>query len=216
MTEEEIIATLRHTELPTLLVEGVVDAAVYRWLESQLGIFRGNILPCSGRKMLLSIYSKRDMFPHGKIAWLADLDMWRFSSLPSDFDGVVFTTGYSIENDLYAGSRIEDLLDDHERKRHRRLLEVVCLWFAFEVGEFLEGREHQVRQRLRRVVDLDAMEINPRFAQERGYANPRPEPDGFDPGRIPAQSEGEDADGGTGRAPERFQTQGEVRPPGDH
>ncbi|MHB1558689.1 MAG: hypothetical protein ACYC61_14620 [Isosphaeraceae bacterium] len=174
MTEEEIIAYLGKTSLPTLLVEGVGDAAVYRWLESQLGIFNGNVLHCSGRTTLLSIYRKRDTFPHGKVAWLADLDMWRFSSPPSDLDGIVFTEGYSIENDLYAGSRIEDLLDDDERKRHRRLQEVVCRWFAFEVGEFLAGREHQVTHHPQRIVDAAEMVIAPGFVTKRGYAEPDP------------------------------------------
>ena len=158
--------------MPTLLVEGEDDAAIYRWLENQLGVFSGSVLFCSGRETLISIYRKRDMFPHGPIAWLADLDMWRFASPPADLDGIVFTTGYSIENDLYAGSQIEALLEEDERNRHGRLLSIVCRWFSFEVLEFLAGREAQVAHHIRRVVDLDAMDICPLFAHHRGYSEP--------------------------------------------
>lgn len=102
-TEAEIISYLQRTELPTLLVEGDDDAKIYRYLERRLGIFSGSTLACSGREVLISIYRKRNTFRHGKLAWLADLDLWKFSTPPSDLDGIIFTAGYSIENDLYAG-----------------------------------------------------------------------------------------------------------------
>ncbi len=172
MMEEEIIAYLGKTSLPTLLVEGEGDAAIYRWLEDRLGSFSGSVLFCSGRNSLISIYRKRATFPHGKLVWLADLDMWRFSAPPPDLGGIVFTAGYSIENDLYAGSRIEDLLGADERVRHQQLLTIVCRWFSFEVQEFLAGREAQVAHHIGKVVDLTNMEIRPLFARERGYSEP--------------------------------------------
>jgi hypothetical protein len=120
-------------------------------------------------------FLKRDSFQHGKLAWLADLDMWRFSQPPSDFAGVIFTTGYSIENDLYAGSQIEALLEEPERQRHRQLLNAICRWFAFEVQEFLAGREPQVGHRVRRVVDFSTMDIHANFRIIRGYSEPATE-----------------------------------------
>jgi hypothetical protein len=174
MTEEEIIAYLGRTSLPTLLVEGKDDAAIYRWLENELGGLTGSVLFCSGRDVLISIYRKRDTFPHGKLAWLADLDMWRFISPPADLDRIVFTTGYSIENDLYAGSQIEALLEEDERSRHSRLLSTVFRWFSFEVLEFLAGRESQVAHHVRSVVDLNVMDIRPNFASHRRYVEPDP------------------------------------------
>jgi hypothetical protein len=172
MTEKEIIDYLGRTSLPTLLVEGEDDAIIYRWLEEQLGIFSGSVLFCSGRDVLLSIYRKRATFSHGKIAWLADVDMWKFTSIPADLQGIIFTTGYSIENDLYAGSQIAALLEESEKSRHSRLLGVVCRWFAFEISEFLAGRDPQVGHQLRRVVDFTIMDICPRFAAFRGYSEP--------------------------------------------
>jgi hypothetical protein len=174
MTEQEIVEYLKRTSLPTLLVEGEDDAAIYRWLENQLGVFAGSVLFCSGRDVLISIYRQRDAFPHGKLAWLADLDLWRFGAPPAELDGIVFTSGYSIENDLYAGSQIEALLEENERSLHSRLLSVLCRWFAFEVLESLAGREGQVAHHARRVVDLDTMEIRPDFVSFRGYSEPDP------------------------------------------
>ena len=174
MTEKEIVDYIKRTSLSTLLVEGSNDAAIYRWLEYRLGVFSGNLLFCPGRDVRISIYRSREMFAHGKLAWLADLDMWRFSRPPSDLGGIVFTTGYSIENDLYAGTQIEALLDEHERSRHTRLLGILCRWFSFEVLEYLAGRDVQTAHHVRRMVDLDAMEMHSEFATQRGYSEPDP------------------------------------------
>ena len=47
----------------------------------------------------------------------------------------------SIENDIYVGSCIERYLDGPEQPLFRSLLDKVCKWFAFEIGELLQGRE---------------------------------------------------------------------------
>ena len=153
-------------------MEGEDDAAIYRWLEQQLGVFSGSILFCGGRDVLISIYRNRSTFPHKKVAWLADLDMWKFSAPPLDLAGIVFTTGYSIENDLYAGSDIESLLEAAERTQHSQLLKVVSRWFAFEVLEHQAGRLVEVGTHINRVVDFATMDISPTFAASRGYKEP--------------------------------------------
>ncbi len=157
-----------------MLVEGEDDAGIYRWLEHQLGIFAGNILICSGRNVLISIYQGRDSFPHGKLAWFADLDMWRFSTPPDDLAGIIFTSGYSIENDLYAGSDIESLMDAAERSQHSRLLAAACRWFAFEIHEFRAGREHKCATHIKRVVDLATFDIATAFVKSRGFTESAP------------------------------------------
>ena len=166
---------LKATGLPTLLVEGKDDASIYRWLERSIGVTLGSILICSGREVLISIYRKRDTFEHGKLAWLADLDMWRFATPPADLDGIIFTSGYSIENDLYAGSNIEVLLEPAERARHTQLLHTVCRWFVFEILEYSSGRRCEVATRINRVVDYDAGDIHHLFIAHRGYSEPPPE-----------------------------------------
>jgi len=172
MTESEIITYLGKTSLPTLLVEGDADAGIYRWVERQLGIFSGSILVCSGRDVLISIYKRRGTFPHGKIAWLADLDMWRYSSPPADLAGIIFTAGYSIENDLYADSDIESLLEPAERSQHARLLGVVCRWFAFEILEYQAGRTALTASHINQVVDFAVMDISAVFRAFRSFAEP--------------------------------------------
>ena len=79
------------------------------------------------------------------VAFVADRDMWLFSGIPSNYDGVIWTDGYSIENDLYAGTELENLLDAEEALEHQQLLDAIVEWFAFEVEEYLEGRPFEVK-----------------------------------------------------------------------
>ncbi|MBX3448914.1 MAG: hypothetical protein KF777_05095 [Planctomycetaceae bacterium] len=172
LTETELLAMLTKTSLPTILVEGDDDAAVYRWIEDRLGTFSGNILPCYGRTTLISLYQKRHLFPNKQLAWLADLDMWLFSPPPPEVDGLIFTSGYSIENDLYAGSDIERLLSGEEEIRYKGILAVVCQWFAFEVEEFLAGRSSRQAASIYNNVDFSVPELKAEFIAERGYVAP--------------------------------------------
>ena len=172
MTEEEIISILGKTNLPTVLVEGVDDAKIYRSLEDQIGVGSGSILICCGRGVLISIFRKRDTFKHGKLAWLADLDMYLFTQPPDDLAGIIFTSGYSIENDLYAGSDIESLFDVEDRDQHAQLLAAVCRWFAFEVIEHKAGREDRCATHVKQVIDHSTMNVRPDFVASRGFSEP--------------------------------------------
>jgi hypothetical protein len=98
--------------------------------------------------------------------------MWRFSSPPPDLAGIIFTTGYSIENDLYAGSNIESLLEPAERTLHSQLLSILCRWFAFEILEFQADRTPMVAEHIHRVVDFDIMDMSSEFCTWRGFTEP--------------------------------------------
>lgn len=172
LTEDEIVSYLKGTDKPTLLVEDTGDLTVYHWMEERLGMGYGAIYPCGGRTVLLSLYNRRGQFPNAKLVWLADLDMWRFSSPPPDLSGIIFTTGYSIENDIYAGSNIEQLLTSTEADQHRQVLSLLCEWMAFEIGQFRSGHQPEVACSVRSVIDFEAMTLCPNFCKRRNYASP--------------------------------------------
>lgn len=171
-TVEELVAALRHSSLPTVLVEGPEDMRIYRWVEERLGSQAANVLPTGGRENLLCVYMKRHKFADLPVAFVADRDMLLFSGIPSDYDGVIWTEGYSIENDLYAGAKLEDLLDPDERKDHQQLLDAIVEWFAFEVEECLEGRPYEVKKHCNQVVPLGQTQIDENFRNSRGFRPP--------------------------------------------
>lgn len=98
--------------------------------------------------------------------------MWLFSGIPPDYDELIWTEGYSIENDLYAGADLESLLDPEEAQEHRQLLDAVAEWFAFEVEEYLAERHFEVNIHCNRVVPPGRTEMDERFRKNRGFRSP--------------------------------------------
>lgn len=173
MTVDELVASLRHSDLPTIIVEGKEDMSIYRYLEAQLGIETADVLEVGGRKKLLSIFERRQEFPDLPVAFVADRDMWLFSGIPSEYEEVVWTEGYSIENDLYAGAKLENLLDTEEAQEYQQLLDAIVEWFAFEVEEYLAGRFFEVDNHCRKVVPLGQTQIDENFRNARNFRQPR-------------------------------------------
>jgi hypothetical protein len=60
--------------------------------------------------------------------------MWFFVDVPKDYEDIVFTDGYSIENDLYIESYFNSLLQPDDLKKFDNLIKELSIWFAFEVN----------------------------------------------------------------------------------
>ena len=175
MTVDECVALLRRTDLQTVIVEGTNDMQIYQWVERRVGIQKANVLPVGGRETLLAVYKRRNEFAHLPVAFVADRDLWLFSGIPPDYPDVIWTEGYSIENDLYAGASLEDLLNTDEVDEHRQVLEAIVEWFAFEIEEHLAGREPRVDTHCNEIVPLGQTEIDQGFRTRRGFRSPNEE-----------------------------------------
>ena len=49
-TVDELVETLRRSELPTVVVEGENDMQIYRWVEARVGNQNANVLPAGRQK----------------------------------------------------------------------------------------------------------------------------------------------------------------------
>lgn len=137
LTPDEIVAYLKRTSQPTALVEGCDDKVVYRHLESRLDDLDIDCLDCGGRPALLSVFDRRGEFADSPVIFIADKDMWHFTGIPSDYaSGIIFTQGYSIENDLYCRDFFESLLDPDEKRDFDCLIGSLSRWQAFHVVAF--------------------------------------------------------------------------------
>ena len=175
VTVDDWVTTLRHSQLPTVLVEGKDDVQIYQWTERRVGIQRANVLPVGGRETLLGVYQRRNEFAHLPVAFVADRDLWLFSGIPPGYPDVIWTEGYSIENDLYADADLEKLLDANEVPKHRQVLDSIIEWFAFEVEEHLAGREPRVDTHCNEIVPLGQTEMDQGFCTRRGFRPPTAE-----------------------------------------
>ena len=172
MTVDELVAALRRSQLPTVIVEGKEDMRIYRWMEARVGSQYANVLPAGGRNNLLSVYQRRNEYAHLSVAFVADKDLWLFSGLPPDYHDIIWTQGYSIESDLYAGADLESLLDTDEAKEHQQVLDSIIEWFAFEVEEYLAGREAQVDKHCNEIVPIGETEMDQDFRRSRRFHPP--------------------------------------------
>ena len=176
-TVDELVSTLRRSRLPTIVVEGKEDMQIFRWMEDLLEVHEVDILGVGGRPNLLAVYDRRSEFFHLPVAFIADRDKELFTQLPVGYEDIIWTKGYSIENDLYAGAEpgLESLMDPHEAAEHAQVLDIIVAWFAFEVEEFLAGKTPKFEHHCDEVVLRGQTEVDDGFRQRRGFRPPNSE-----------------------------------------
>ncbi len=173
LTDETVLVGMLHnSRLPTVIVEGKDDHQIYQWVERCAGSQKANVLSVGGRETLLAVYKRRNEFAHLPVAFVADRDLWLFSGIPSDYPDIIWTEGYSIENDLYADADLENLLDADEVEEHQQVLTSIIEWFAFEVEEHLAGKEARVATSCNQVVPPGKTEMDQGFRNSRGFRSP--------------------------------------------
>lgn len=146
MTFEELIATLKHSNLDTILVEGKDDVKVYSKIEREIGPRRISFLPCGGKQTLLKVYENKDYINNISLMFIADSDLWVFNGCPLKYKGILFTKGYSIENDLFEDGKsfLFNLMSRKEKERFNNLIINVSNWFAFEIKGLMDKKESEV------------------------------------------------------------------------
>lgn len=176
-TVEELVSTLHRSKLPTVIVEGKDDMQIFRWMEEHLKVHEVDVLGVDGRPNLFAVYDRKSDFQHIPVAFIADKDKELFTQLLAGYDEIIWTQGYSIENDLYAGANpsLESLMDPHEVVEHSQLLGIIVDWFAFEVEELLSGRTPEFNHHCNKVVPQDQTVMDNDFQQRRGFRYPNSE-----------------------------------------
>lgn len=136
LTTEEIVATLRRTKLPTVVIEGKDDLVVFRRLEVACQDIQLSVFPVNGRSRVLDLFDeRRKLGLPSNISFAADKDMWVFDGVPTPYDTaqIALTDGYSIENDVYRDGGLEELMLPEERRIFERELEIFLAWYASAV-----------------------------------------------------------------------------------
>ena len=136
LTPDELVETLKRSSLTTVLVEGKDDMLIYRWIEEEIGIENASFLSCNGRENLIRVFKRRDEFSHIKTIFIADKDCFVYDCTPIELDEIIWTEGYSIENDLYFGQNLEKLMDINEDTKFRVALKNFISYYAFEVEQY--------------------------------------------------------------------------------
>lgn len=144
---EEIIALLKKTSLPTVIVEGSDDMIVYRRFEIRLAHLGISIFPVCGRKKVLDIFLRKSEIPADvKLVFVADQDTWVNTGVPAQYQSsqMVLTTGYSIENDVFMDGNLVSLLKGQEVAKFSSELESFVEWYSLALSRHLNGSNHLI------------------------------------------------------------------------
>jgi hypothetical protein len=147
-----IIATLRHTTSKNttfVLVEDKIlteqygtsiSLEPYRFMRRQLMKENIDFFSCMGVNNLMGVFNRRNELANLHVLFFRDRDLLIHTGIPGGLTEMLFTKGYSIENDVYAETGIEDiLLTPVERQNHTIAKRNFILWYAAKIHQTING-----------------------------------------------------------------------------
>ncbi|MCY4566861.1 MAG: DUF4435 domain-containing protein [Candidatus Poribacteria bacterium] len=141
-TLENLVIALRLSNKPNIIVEGKDDEIIYGTLVERFGRFDVGFFSTGSKDTLLHLYEQLSQyedagdFRHAPVAFIADRDMWLFRGIPSRYGDIIWTDGYSVENDLYSHAKLSDRIGN--KAEYDQTLDSISMWFAYKVEEYLE------------------------------------------------------------------------------
>lgn len=147
ITVDEFLFLLKRTSLPTIVVEGRDDMIVYRTFEETLEHLNVSVLPVGGRNKVLEIFRRRSEIPSSVILlFIADRDVWVNTGIPSIYENecLLFTSGYSIENDVYMDGELWKLLRSREYTKYKEEIIDFIEWYALALNRHIECPSHSI------------------------------------------------------------------------
>jgi hypothetical protein len=179
-TVDELVNTLKRSFGPIIIIEGSDDVFIYRWLRSKLANKEVGLQPAGGRANLFAIHDRKLEFDGKKVLFIADKDSYRFEGIPQNRNDIIFTSGYCIENDIYDGSGIDNLLDDEVLKDFEDLKKIIVRWFSFELEQFFQRKLSNpnttlhVSPHINVVSPIGTNDICPNFKARIKFKEPSP------------------------------------------
>jgi hypothetical protein len=151
----EILATIQHSSAPILLVEGRDDMQVIRRLVDTVPNL--SPLPCGSKKMVLQIYEecKQQGIRENACVFLVDRDLWVFDGIPTQYDNLLTTSGYSIENDALDISLDDKIFHSDDQKLIlNNMKKELSRWYAFEVYQHKQSKACIMNVSIHKLLDF--------------------------------------------------------------
>ena len=105
--------------------------------------------------------------------YVVDQEMRVFSETSECYLNIIWTKGYSLENDLYIDGNLENLIDPYEKWKHRQVLNAVIKWFAFEVEKFFANETLEIHDvNLSDIVPPGRLELDKKFCETHNFREP--------------------------------------------
>lgn len=167
--------------LQYVFVEGVDDVKIYSEIARKKDLStQFTFEQLGGRIPLLQLHKEISSVDTllSKTVFFADKDTFVFNSIPSYYETVYFTKGYSIENDLFEDGYdflINELSGD-ENARFERLINNVSEWYTYEIEKLLSTKSDNTKISISglnpNIVAKNSDFLEKAFLIERGYQQP--------------------------------------------
>lgn len=135
---EEIIGTIKKSDLLNVVIEGKDDIVVYRKLEKIYYEYDLSLIAAGCRGKVLKVFENlKNDNNLDKCIFIIDQDTWIIDGIPEKYthNRVLTTTGYSIENDVYIDSKIEKIIDTHKNIcEYKELVIKYTSWFTLALS----------------------------------------------------------------------------------
>lgn len=160
MTTDEIVKTIKHSSDLIILVEGIDDIRIYRWILESIGK-EDCLVSTFGCNTLKDVFKRKNEFEDKNVVFITDRDILVYSdSIPSEYNGIVFTRGYSIENDLYQGKKFyDDFFDEKDKELFDKALDSFLLYYAKELDNLNENKIYNFREKPEKILDKKDFEL---------------------------------------------------------
>ncbi len=145
MNDDELIAAINHSKEPYIIVEGNDDVMVYRWILEEID-YDACLEPRGGCDGVKALINRKNEIKNPNVIFIIDKDTLVYSDkedVPFHYENVIYTEGYSIENDLYQGKKFENV---HFRKEDKtifsKLMDAFLKYYACEVEKFRRNEKY--------------------------------------------------------------------------
>lgn len=153
LSDDELIATINHSSEPYIIIEGPDDVMIYRWILDDIG-FTAYLEPRNGCGGVRKMYDRRNEITNSKVIYICDKDTIVYTGVtPKGYEDIIYTTGYSIENDLYQGRKLEkQLFEQKDRELFEKALSSFLRYYACELEKFQKGQEYNFREKPEAII----------------------------------------------------------------
>ena len=174
-------STLKKHTLRYVFVEGVDDVAIYSEIARKKDLkTKLTFEQQGGRIQLLKLYEtiKANSAVLNRTLFFADQDTYIFDAVPTEYMGINFTKGYSIENDLFEDG-YEFLMGDlssTEKIRFENLVDSVSEWYAYEIEKVISGNSKDSKIAInglnKNTINEGSSVLSASFLVQRAFVQP--------------------------------------------
>lgn len=142
LNDDELISAINNSSEPYIIVEGLDDVMIYRWILDDINC-TAMLEPRYGCGGVKKIFNRRREIKNPKVVFICDKDKIVYTNaIPDGYKEMIYTEGYSIENDLYQGKELERrLFDKDDRKLFDLALDSFLRYYACELEKFRSSVE---------------------------------------------------------------------------